>query len=134
VVEVVVLDVERIREVEVVDPETVVSVSVAARAHASLRFWKILYSIVIYSTETHDRIYSLSRILFESLVSIRFINSEIVPAEIATAENSSRTAPAIAQPMCMTPIPHFSTKTHPRIPIPVIARRPAVSESKNAGL
>ncbi len=52
VVAVVVVDVERIREVEIVDPVTVVSVSVAARAHAGLRFRKILYSIVIYSTET----------------------------------------------------------------------------------
>jgi len=45
--------------------------------------------------------YSLSRILFESLVSIRFMSSEIVPAEIATAEKRNRTAPAIAQPMRM---------------------------------
>ena len=36
--------------------------------------------------------YSLSRILFESLVSIRFIKSEVVPAETAVAEKGSKTA------------------------------------------
>jgi len=62
------------------------------------------------------------------------MSRESVPAEIAAAENSNKTAPAIAQPMYMTPIAYLSIKTHPRIPIPGMARRPAIVESKNAGL
>jgi len=57
--------------------------------------------------------YSLSRILFASLVSIRFINRESVPPVIATAHNSNSTAPAIAQPMCLIPIAYLSASTHP---------------------
>jgi hypothetical protein len=50
------------------------------------------------------------------------------------AENSSKTAPAIAHPMCMMPVMYLSTSTNPRMPIPGIAIMPAMSESKNAGL
>jgi len=42
------------------------------------------------TTQRTKKNFSLSRILFESLVSIRFISNEIVPAEIAAAENLER--------------------------------------------
>jgi len=88
------------------------------------------YSGTASSSAKEKRIvenYSLSRILFDSLVSIRFISRESVPAEIDIAENSSKIAPAIAQPMCITPIAYLSVRTHSRIPILGTASRPAIN-------
>jgi len=63
-----------------------------------------------------------SRVLFESLISIYFMSRGRSYAEIATAENSSCTVPAIPHPIIITLILYLSVRTQASIPIPGIAR------------